>query len=239
MNHFLTLCIIGLAASTAVLADFECPKPGNEATFWPDPVNCSEYIECFAGKASIMECPPDLWWNQEKQYCDYKSNVDCKIDPSAPTEAPRTRATQATRPSDFTPDPNCPYPSDIITYDYVPGNCSEYYECDHGLRYLEKCPANRLWNHIKNYCDFPDEVDCSRAPVATTTPGPSTAPSQVCVGQKDGTLLPDADDCAKYYECLRGQAIEFTCPDGTLWDQDEQVCDYPSRVDCKVTPKSF
>ncbi|XP_072386334.1 peritrophin-1-like [Diabrotica undecimpunctata] len=238
MNYFLTVCFIGLAAGTAVLA-VECPLPGNEATYYPDPVNCSEYIECYAGKASIMECPPDLWWNQEKQYCDYKSNVDCKIDPSAPTEAPRTRATEATRPSDFTPDPHCPYPSDVITYDYVPGNCSQYYECDHGLRYLETCPSNRLWNHIKNYCDFPDEVDCSRAPVTTTTPGPSTTPNPVCVGQKDGTLLPDKDDCAKYYECLRNQAIEFSCPSGTLWNQDAQDCDYPGNVDCKVTPASF
>jgi len=249
MNYFATLCVVALSVGAMVLGDVTCPQPGNKETFYPDPTNCSRYIECYAGKASEMDCPPDLYWNQEKQYCDYKANVQCTVDPTAPTRATQsTSAATTSEPrsttSNFTPDPHCPYPSDAITYDYYPGNCSLFYECDHGQRYLMQCPPNRLWNHIKNYCDFPEEVDCTRSnSTSTGTPGPSTTPGTpgtttvdpICNGQPDGAFIASTTDCAQYYECLRDQSYLYTCPAGTYWDEDEKTCDYIYNVDCKVT----
>ncbi|XP_056641613.1 peritrophin-1-like [Diorhabda sublineata] len=221
MDYLIGLCIV-LMAGANVLA-IECPLPGDSITFYPDYTNCSRYIECYKGEASLMSCPDGLWWNQKYLTCDYPKDVDCKTDPTATT--PSTHSTsEGTTSSGWTPDHQCPYPTDQITYDYDPFDCQKYYECDHGNRYSMTCPDGYLWNHINNYCDFPENVDCSRT---ITTPKP------ICDDQ-DGTFYANTTDCTKYIECVNGEAKDLTCPDDTWWDEIRLTCDYPEYVDCKA-----
>ncbi|XP_013176148.1 PREDICTED: peritrophin-1-like [Papilio xuthus] len=46
-------------------------------------------------------------------------------------------------------------------------------------------------------------------------------------------------DCAKFYQCSNGHDFEMTCGPGTVFDENLQVCNWPSAVDCKKksTPK--
>ena len=37
----------------------------------------------------------------------------------------------------------------------------------------------------------------------------------------------------RYYECnIKGEESEHLCPDGLVYDEKSQNCDYPSKVDC-------
>lgn len=46
------------------------------------------------------------------------------------------------------------------------------------------------------------------------------------------TILPDSEDCSKFYICSFGVAIECECPSGLLYDAVIEVCDYPENVNC-------
>ncbi|XP_073967863.1 peritrophin-1 [Bombus fervidus] len=41
------------------------------------PCSCTTYFVCLTDPPMPMECPSGLYFNEEKQVCDYKINVRC------------------------------------------------------------------------------------------------------------------------------------------------------------------
>ena len=39
-------------------------------------------------------------------------------------------------------------------------------------------------------------------------------------------------DCQKYYQCGHGTPYEYTCPTGTLWNDNIKNCDWAANVHC-------
>ncbi|XP_055522436.1 peritrophin-1-like [Wyeomyia smithii] len=39
-------------------------------------------------------------------------------------------------------------------------------------------------------------------------------------------------DCSKFYQCSNGVPMELQCPSGLLFNDQLNVCDWPSHVDC-------
>ena len=55
--------------------------------------------------------------------------------------------------------------------------------------------------------------------------------------QTDICLTPDGlyshpTDCSKFYNCGHGVAHLTSCGEGTLWNDDLKVCDWPHNVNC-------
>merc|ERR1712215_207860 len=51
----------------------------------------------------------------------------------------------------------------------------------------------------------------------------------------DGTLLPDPEDCSKFYKCHAGSLHSQECPGSPhtlLWSVEHAMCDWPEAVDC-------
>ena len=45
--------------------------------------------------------------------------------------------------------------------------------------------------------------------------------------------LPDEAQCDKYLECnIKGELREHLCPDGFVFDINQEKCDYPVKVNC-------
>ena len=43
-----------------------------------------------------------------------------------------------------------------------PNNCAQFYQCANGHQYpIQECPEGLLYNAEKEYCDWPENVDCS------------------------------------------------------------------------------
>ena len=43
-----------------------------------------------------------------------------------------------------------------------PNNCAQFYQCANGHQYpMQECPEGLLYNAEKEYCDWPENVDCS------------------------------------------------------------------------------
>ncbi|GFS90411.1 haemalin, partial [Nephila pilipes] len=54
-------------------AEFRCVADGQ----YPNPSNCSTFIQCSNGIRHIMPCPKGLNYNVEKKECDYKCDAYC------------------------------------------------------------------------------------------------------------------------------------------------------------------
>ncbi|XP_041375902.1 uncharacterized protein LOC121388575 [Gigantopelta aegis] len=53
-----------------------CRNKGNMSVV--DPNDCRRFISCHKGEyRDVLSCPSDLYFSEEKQYCDYKHNVKC------------------------------------------------------------------------------------------------------------------------------------------------------------------
>jgi hypothetical protein len=60
----------------------------------------------------------------------------------------------------WTPDPFCPFPSDHTTrYPYY-GDCSKYWECFEGTKYVMDCPEGLEFNAPLQQCDTPSIANC-------------------------------------------------------------------------------
>ena len=46
----------------------------------------------------------------------------------------------------------------------------------------------------------------------------------------DDTRFPDPDDCNKFYHCYGGKAHVEACGEGTIWDTEKGLCNYPQDV---------
>ena len=44
------------------------------------------------------------------------------------------------------------------------------------------------------------------------------------------------DNCAQFYQCAEGHQFPMqNCPEGLLYNAEEEYCDWPDNVDCKVS----
>ena len=62
---------------------------------------------------------------------------------------------------------------------------------------------------------------------ATTTSG-----GKIC--DDPNGFYADPGDCAKYYQCAHGTPYHYSCPAGTLWNQDRLYCDWVANVECEL-----
>ncbi|XP_049791644.1 endochitinase-like [Schistocerca nitens] len=80
----------------------------------------------------------------------------------------------------------------------------------------------------------------------TTASRPSTQPPPAApddnelppaaIDCSDGDFVPH-HDCSKYYRCVYGKPVEFSCYEGTVWNPQLRVCDRPNdvhRTDCSM-----
>ncbi|XP_066999644.2 endochitinase [Anabrus simplex] len=83
------------------------------------------------------------------------------------------------------------------------------------------------------------ETTSTMRPTTTTgAPGPVTTDKPGAVDCSDGTknFIPDPNDCSTYYQCLYGKPITEHCMEGTIFNSELNVCDWPENVnrpECK------
>ncbi|KAJ8970586.1 hypothetical protein NQ314_001119 [Rhamnusium bicolor] len=258
-----------------------CPYPSEDIIFYPNPDDCSQYYECFEGSKRLMSCPANYFWNTDTGYCDELQNVDCTkstinveltdlilfvddtsmlnlsqnlIKVNSDDEAQSTSSTEEPATTvTVIPDPLCPYPSDDFIFYPDPTDCSQYYECYQGKKDRLKCPANFFWNTDTNYCDYLQNVDCTKnyqsttinpatttvAPITSTTTVPPsiststtvTTPTPTTTSTPDTTPVTSTTEVTTTRPTSPGTSLCYRHPDGTFMADPDDCSKY---IECNL-----
>ncbi|XP_018330422.1 peritrophin-1-like [Agrilus planipennis] len=55
---------------------------------------------------------------------------------------------------------------------------------------------------------------------------------RLCRYHGDDWLIPNVDDCTKFYNCAHGEPIEQSCYPGLVYNAVNRNCDYPQHTAC-------
>ena len=104
-------------------------------------------------------------------------------------------------------------PTDTTDACYIPDTDPHFYtECSNGEPINQKCSPGLIWNNDLQVCDWPTGI-CDE-----------------CSGDTSSSCyFPDADP-HYYTECSNGEPISQECSPGLVWNNDLQVCDWPSTI---------
>ena len=73
----------------------------------------------------------------------------------------------------------------------------------------------------KGLCDWPATAGCM----------PAFRLIPTC---EEGAYSSNPQDCAKYFVCVHGENMEFSCQGGTHWDNELRVCNHPELAGCSA-----
>jgi valyl-tRNA synthetase len=235
-----------------------CPPDNGEVILFPKPENCSEFYQCAGGVLFTHRCQVNLYYCEEKQYCSWPTDPDCKFD------CVTTKTNLVPAAEKFVPaaDPECPPQTENVTFIPNPNNCSEFFECDNGVPVLMSCPAGLYFCSKKEICDWIWDPECkydchnvkSKTVIAeekfdaiyeraddtaiaeTTTieltDGPTADP--LCPPQtENATFIANPNNCSEFFECDNGVLVQMSCPPGLYFCSEKQICDWLWDSECK------
>lgn len=121
----------------------ECPLVDDitKPIHFPHPTDCSKFLKCLNGNTVEYNCPEGQYWNVEKNYCDYKENVECESESGSGTDEPEGEC------------------ADDSVHGH-PTDCEKYLQCSGGVLVEMSCPVGQHWNDEKKWCDYKDVANC-------------------------------------------------------------------------------
>ncbi|XP_045450258.1 chondroitin proteoglycan 2-like [Melitaea cinxia] len=207
--------------------------------------NCNQFYKCSQGEPVALNCPDDLLYNPDKEYCDWPQSVNC--DGRIMPEADDSDSGNDNGPvNESTPDEApaiCAKPeSDGVLIPHK--NCNQFYKCSQGEPVALNCPGDLLYNPDKEYCDWPKSVQCGDRIIPDADDSdsgndngpdnetrPDEAPEICAKPESDGVLVPH-ENCNQFYKCSEGKPVALDCPENLLYNPLKEYCDWPKNVDC-------
>ncbi|XP_042348384.1 probable endochitinase [Plectropomus leopardus] len=183
--------VFGTASLTCVAVTTATPSDhcnGQLSGHFPNPDEPSTYYNCAHGIAYLQSCPEGQVFGTASLTC------------VTATTTPSSDHCNGQLSGHF-PNPNDP---------------STYYNCAHGIAYLQSCPEGQVFGTASLTC------------VAVTT----ATPSDHCNGQLSGHF-PNPDEPSTYYNCAHGIAYLQSCPEGQVFGTASLTC-----VIATTTPSS-
>jgi len=226
--------------------EFDCTgkKNGN----YPSDKCSNKYYSCHAGFTSVMHCPPELFFDADRDVCEHYDNIlGC---------AGSTKATVTQGP----PTPGATLPPvkfDCMGKDdgyyasmggeehgkgkdehWKPGCSDIYYSCTGGEARELRCPDGLVYSPSEGRCEKRDVAfECTGvSPTTTIAPPQGTFPTFPpvnfdCKGLANGRYPDPLNKCSHiFYVCSNGIATQVTCPAGTYFDVVDSECDYYAYV---------
>lgn len=181
--------------------------------FIDNPLNCAAFFQCRNGRAYSGECLNGTWFNYEDQKCDVPWNIRCDAEASEIIELECVE--------DEEPHYTINCRSNNLEAISHPFDCNMFYLCVNGLPMLRSCAPGLHFNIDTNQCMKPEEANCR----LTECP-PYNLPL---------TFLPSNRSCSEYSICYFGEPILHLCADGLHWDQENEWCTDPEKVQCDVS----
>ncbi|XP_053692641.1 mucin-2-like [Sabethes cyaneus] len=132
--------------------------PPDQLFYAPHP-DCTRFFRCVFGTLHVLDCPPNLYWNQEREFCDHPFNVQC---PSSAVQASNNPC------------------EGVLGYAQVPdpNDCQWYFQCINHFGFPAQCSTGLIFDILTSNCNRPEVSVCILDVSTPPTPtGPSNATS--------------------------------------------------------------
>jgi hypothetical protein len=201
---------------------FQCLSRQNQKNFYPDPLNCHNYYQCFYINSTfavgyLRNCPSGSFWHDEVLSCLPEGAVACTD--------------------------QCRDPAVSGVGVYAGSTCNQYYVCAGTASYGMCCPAGTRYNTATYLCDVdPTCTDsCSQsAPAVQTTAAPASQyNATVCIDSFGAYLSSVAGQSNAFYTIDIGTGLASDlqyCPAGVLFDLTSCRCNVE---DPNATPAPY
>nr|XP_034833391.1 chondroitin proteoglycan 2-like [Maniola hyperantus] len=199
--------------------------------------NCDEFYICNLNSPVAMRCADNLLYNPRKERCDWPKSVDC-----GDRVIPERNNTQSEDDSEESCN-NCD-PSEapeICAREGSNGvlvaheNCNQYYKCYAGVPNVLRCMNTLMFDPIKGWCDWPEQVDCGDRITPDNEDSGNDNPanaSDICARAGSEGVLVAHEMCNQFYKCSHGKPMELECQSGLLYNPTLGLCDWPINVEC-------
>ncbi|KAJ8718588.1 hypothetical protein PYW08_002825 [Mythimna loreyi] len=129
--------------------------------------NCDQYYICSGGVPVSRPCNDGLLYNPNNQRCDWPSNVVCgdRIVPDDCACNPRNAPALCAKPGSQ---------GKLVAHE----NCFQFYICSNSVPVPQTCPASLLYNPDKEFCDWPQNVNCGSRLLSFASLNKHTQPRQ-------------------------------------------------------------
>ncbi|CAH2988058.1 unnamed protein product, partial [Chilo suppressalis] len=184
-----------------------CPADFGTHLLLPHETDCAKYYTCNNGDRILMRCAAGTLFNVNLQLCDWPDSVNCNQQATIPTTSSPVTTTYL--PLTTTHSPLSTTNSPLTTT---------------SPRGTEQPTPATTSDNDKNDND-------NEPPTNEIDKFPNGCP----VNHYIHLLLPHEHDCAKFYACDHGRKILRDCAQGTLFDVQLQVCNFPHLVNCNAT----
>lgn len=118
-------------------------------------------------------------------------------------------------------------------------DCDKFYKCYRGKPVAISCPKPLLYNPEKEWCDWPENVDCNRPVMKEDSGSSNSAESgnynaqEICAAANSEDVLIPHEVCSKFYKCFSGSPVALDCPTHLVYNIELEYCDWPENVDCE------
>ncbi|XP_043597628.1 chitin-binding domain protein cbd-1-like [Bombus pyrosoma] len=116
-------------------------------------------------------------------------------------------------------------------YTFIPHECSctNYYSCEDGKKFIEKCPEGMIYDYIRNVCDLPHAAICKNQMYIDDSYLDSNCHYSTDCPSSSHARFPHKE-CRLYYECYEGRKCLRNCSVGHVYNPTLHVCDLPKNV---------
>jgi Chitin binding Peritrophin-A domain len=142
-----------IAISLALACENQCDR--RNIHWLPHDTDCNRYFLCHHGNQIERTCAPDLHFNNELGQCMRPSLANCRR--------------------------KCPEYDDPLNPVFLPNDqyCRNFSICYNGEAIERECAGDLVFDIERNWCDFPENVDCGHrgnnpVVIPSTTPPPDT-----------------------------------------------------------------
>lgn len=185
----------------------------------PHPTNCSKFFSCGSGKIVEMECPARLHFNADKKLCDWPASAGCEKSTNKPQDIPSSDLTTVPSPGEPC-QPSLERNNPRMAAD--PENCGKFLLCT-AVWVPMDCPAGLWFSFETGKCEHPQNAKCC----------PTCAKPKCTI---DGELLPNPNDCQKFFICSGSSMIELTCVGDLVFNATTNECEHGAKCNSLKPP---
>jgi len=186
--------------------------------------DCTKYVQCSKGCGATKQCPTGTHFCSKLQLCTIPSLAGCD-----PNIKPPCYGSDCVPSGCDTLGGVCKNIADKTLIPFS-NDVTKYIQCSKGCGTVFTCPIGTFFCSQLKQCVLPSP--CPGTGCSSPSQHGCNSFGGMCKNITQSFSLPSPNDCTKFIQCSNGCGVEKTCPTGTQFSQQFQMCVVSTKDGC-------